>query len=181
MRKSLRMMRKSMWLTGAALLAVAATSSIALAAVNVKSEPTASFSGASVTLTGGEFSGLGSIEAVAKLTAEGSATYTCENPQGHASPGQNPVPAQSGLPVEAPLGNSTHNGRGTITSITATLEEPEKPSAKKVGCGGTGSTKWSVKLDTLTAETAHLVITQKSKVVFCRNYTLGGPATGTAC
>jgi hypothetical protein len=25
------------------------------------------------------------------------------------------------------------------------------------------------------------VITQKSKVVFCRNYTLGGPATGTEC
>jgi hypothetical protein len=181
MRKSLRTMRKSLWLTGAALLAVAATASIALAAVNVKSEPTASFSGASVTLTGGEFSGLGSTEAVAKLTATGSATYTCENPQGHASPGQNPVPAQSGLPVEAPLGNSTHNGRGTITSITATLEEPPTPSAKQVGCGGTGSTKWSVKLDSLTAEAAHLVITQKSKVVFCRNYTLGGPATGTEC
>jgi hypothetical protein len=181
MRKSLRMMRKPLWLIGAALLAVAATSSIALAAVNVKSEPTASFSGASVTLTGGEFSGLGSVEAVAKLTAKGSATYTCENPQGHASPGQNPVPAQSGLPVEAPLGNSTHNGRGTITTITATLEEPATPSAKQVGCGGTGSTKWSVKLDTLTAETAHLEITQKSKVVFCRNYALDGPATGTAC
>jgi hypothetical protein len=175
------MMRKFLWLIGMALLAVAATSSIALAAVNVKSEPTASFSGASVTLTGGEFSGLGNIEAVAKLTAKGSATYTCENPQGHASPGQNPVPAQSGLPVEAPLGNSTHNGRGTITSITATLEAPPTPSAKKVGCGGTGSTKWTVTLDTLTAEEAHLEITQRNKVVFCRNYTLGGPATGAAC
>jgi hypothetical protein len=175
------MMRKSLRLTGAALLAVAATSSVALAAVNVKSEPAASFSGASVTLTGGEFTGLGSTEAVAKLTATGSATYTCENPQGHASPGQNPVPAQSGLPVEAPLGNSTHNGRGTITTITATLQEPPTPSAKQVGCGGTGSTKWSVKLDSLTAEAAHLVITQRNKVVFCRNYTLGGAATGTAC
>src|SRR5436189_6293229 len=96
MRKTLRMMRKSLWVTGAALLAVAATSSIALAAVNVKSEPTASFSGASVTVTGGNFSGLGSTPAIANLTVTGEATYTCTNPQGHASPGQNPVPAEEG-------------------------------------------------------------------------------------
>jgi hypothetical protein len=174
-------MRKSLWLTGAALLAVAATSSIALAAVNVKSEPTASFSGATVTVTGGEFSGLGNIEAEAELKATGSATYTCENPQGHASPGQNPVPAQEGSSGKVGLGNSEHNGRGTIATITASVKAPPLPTAKQVGCGGTGSTKWSVKLDTLTATGAHLVITQKKTIVFCRNYTLGGPATGTAC
>src|SRR5256885_12707901 len=110
MRKSLRTMRKSLWLAGAALLAVAATASIALAAVNVKSEPTASFSGASVSVTGGEFSGLGSTEAKAELTVTGSATYTCTNPQGHASPGQNPVPAEEGFSGEVGLGNSEHNG-----------------------------------------------------------------------
>jgi hypothetical protein len=170
-----------MWLTGAVLLAVAATSSIALAAVNVKSEPTASFSGASVTLTGGEFSGLGNIEAKAELTVTGSATYTCTNPQGHASPGQNPVPAQEGSSGEVGLGNSDHNGRGTISNLKASVAAPPTPSAKQVGCGGTGSTKWSVTLDSLTAEGAHLEITQRHKLVFCRNYTLGGPATGTAC
>ena len=175
------MMRKSLWLTGAALLAVAATSSIALAAVNVKSEPTASFSGATVTLTGGEFSGLGNIEAKAELTVTGSATFTCTNPQGHASPGQNPVEAQKGSSGPAGLGSSDHNGRGTITNLEASVKAPATPTAKQVGCGGTGSTKWKVKLDTLTATGAHLVITQKNKVVFCRNYTLGGPATGSAC
>ena len=180
MRKSLRMMRKSIWLTGAALLAVAATASIALAAVNVKSEPTASFSGATVTLTGGEFSGLGNIEAKAELTAKGSATYTCTNPQGHASPGQNPVPAQPGSSGEVGLGNSEHNGRGTISNLKASVTDPH-PSAKQVGCGGTGSTKWTVTLDTLTAEAAHLEITQRNKLVFCRNYALGGASTGTAC
>ena len=181
MRKSLRTTRKSLWLTGAALLAVAATSSVALAAVNVKSEPTASFSGASVTLTGGEFSGLGNTEAEAELTATGSATYTCTNPQGHASPGQNPVPAQPGSSGPVGLGNSDHNGRGTITSLTSSVTAPPTPSAKQVGCGGTGSTKWAVSLDTLTATGAHLAITQGKKLVFCREYTLGGPATGTAC
>ena len=180
MRNSLRMMRKSLRLTGAMLLVVAATSSIALAAVNVKSEPTASFSGATVTLTGGEFSGLGNIEAKSELTVTGSATFTCTNPQGHASPGQNPVPAQPGSSGEVGLGNSEHNGRGTISNLKASVTAPT-PSAKQVGCGGTGSTKWSVTLDTLTAEAAHLEITQRNKLVFCRNYTLGGPATGTAC
>jgi hypothetical protein len=175
-------MRKSLWLTGAALLAVAATSSIALAAVNVKSLPSASFSGASVTLTGGEFSGLGSTEAKAKLTATGSATYTCENPQGHASPGQNPVPAQEGSSGEVGLGNADHNGRGTISNLKASVTAPSPaPSAKTVGCGGTGSTNWTVTLHTLTATGAHLVIKQGGKIVFCRNYTLGGTATGTAC
>jgi hypothetical protein len=181
MRKSLRTIRKSLWLTGAALLAVAAMSSIAVAAVNVKSEPTASFSGATVTVTGGEFSGLGSTEAFAEVTVTGQATYTCENAGGNAAPGQNPVEAQPGSSGPAGLGNSDHNGRGTITNLEASVTAPPTPTAKQVGCGGTGSTKWKVKLDTLTATGAHLVITQKNKIVFCRNYTLGGPSTGTAC
>ena len=181
MRKSLRMVQKSLGLSGVALLAAAATASIALAAVNVKSEPTASFSGATVTVTGGEFSGLGSTEAFAELTATGRATYTCENAGGNAAPGQNPVEAQPGSSGPEGLGNSDHNGRGTITNLEASVTAPPTPTAKQVGCGGSGSTKWKVKLDTLTATGAHLVITQKNKIVFCRDYTLGGSATGTAC
>ena len=175
------MSRKFLRLIGATLLAVAATSSIALAAVNVKSEPTASFSGATVTVTGGEFSGLGSTEAFAELTVTGKATYTCENAGGNAAPGQNPVEAQPGSSGPTGLGNSDHNGRGTITNLEASVTAPPTPTAKQVGCGGTGSTKWKVTLNSLTATGAHLVITQKNKVVFCRNYTLDGPATGTAC
>jgi hypothetical protein len=164
-----------------AALALAVTSWSALAAVNVKSLPTATFSGASVTLTGGNFSGLGSVPAIATLTVDGSATYTCTNPQGHASPGQNPVPAQTGTQNQD-LGNADHKGRGTITDMTASVTGVvPTPSAQTVGCGGQGSTQWSVTLNTLTAESAHLVITQGGSVIFCRDYTLGGSATGTAC
>jgi len=174
-------MRKSVWLILAALFAFAVTSSIALAAVNVKSLPTATFSGASVTLTGGNFSGLGSVPADATLTATGEATYTCTNPTGHASPGQNPVPAQQGT-TTAGLGNADHNGRGTITNMTATATAPDPaPSAQVVGCGGGGSTQWTVTKPVVTVTGAHLEITQGGSIIFCRNYTPGGPAIGTAC
>jgi hypothetical protein len=168
----------------AALLATGVLASPAVAAVNVKSVPTATFSGASVTLTGGNFSGLGNTEAFANLTVTGVATYTCTNPQGHASPGQNPVAANPGASGPVGLGNSDHNGRGTISNITASVTAPPTPSAETVGCGGSGAArqdKWTVTLNTLTATAAHLVITQGGSVIFCRDYTLGGPATGTAC
>jgi hypothetical protein len=35
--------------------------------------------------------------------------------------------------------------------------------------------------NTLTATAAHLEIKEGGSTIFCRNYTLGGPAIGTAC
>jgi hypothetical protein len=175
-------MKKPLGLIVVAVTVAAMTSSIALAAVNVKSYPTASFSGDTVTLTGGNFSGLGSVPAEAEFQATaGVATYTCTNPQGKASPGQNPVPAQPGPVSTVDLGNADHNGRGTISNLSATVSAPPTPSAQDVGCGGTGNTKWTVTLNSLTATAAHLEIIQAGSTVFCRNYTLGGPAIGTAC
>ena len=174
-------MRKSLAILVTALFAVAVMSSSAMAAVNVKSLPTATFSGASVNLTGGNFSGLGSVPAIATLTATGTVTYDCANPQGHLSPGQNPVPAQPGT-ANADLGNADHNGRGTIQNLTATATPPNPtPSARQVGCGGTGSTQWTVTNPVVTVTGAHLVITQGGSTIFCRDYTPPGPTTGTAC
>jgi hypothetical protein len=167
-----------------AVVVAAVMTSTALAAVNVKVEPTASFSGASVTLTDGNFSGLGSVPASATLTVTGLATYTCHNNGNPANvvPGQNPVEAQGGSSGPVDLGNADHNGRGTITDLTASVTAPSPtPSAQTVGCGGSGSTQWTVVNNTLTATAAHLVITQNGSPIFCRNYTLGGPSIGTAC
>lgn len=169
------------WLVSLCVLAL--TASFAAAAVNVKSLPTATFSGATVTVSGGNFSGLGNVPAYATLTVSGVATYTCTNPQGHASPGQNPVAADGGTSGPVDLKNSEHNGRATIPNLTASVTSPPTPSAQEVGCGGSGSTKWTVTQDTLTATSAQLVIRQPNDgpIIFCRNYTVNGPATGTAC
>src|SRR2546422_970625 len=172
-------MRKVLVAVAAAAFGAGLSVTTALAAVTVKSLPSASFSGASVTLTGGNFSGLGNTPAIANLTATGQATYTCSNKGGNEAPGQNPVPANPGSSGPFNLGNSDHNGRGTITSITASVTAPPTPTPQEAGCGGGGSTHWTVTLNTLTATAAHLEITEGSTLVFCRNYTASG--TGTAC
>ena len=154
----------------------------ALGAVNVKRFPVATFGdpdAASVTLRGGNFSGLGSVPAIATLTVNGTVSFDCANPQGHLSPGQNPVPAQPGT-ASQDLGNADHNGRGTINDLTATATAPDPaPSAQAVGCGGGGSTQWTVVNPVVTVTGAHLEITQNGIIVFCRNYTEDG--IGTAC
>jgi hypothetical protein len=176
-------MRRSISAFLAALAVLALTAGSALGAVNSKgSLPTASFSGATVTVTGGDFSGLGNVPAFARLTVEGQATYFCENPNGHRAPGQNPVDAAGGDSgfVQLP---TTKNGRATIPSLSSSVTAPATPTAQAAGCGGQGSTQWTVVLDELTATSAHLVITHGlgGPVIFCRDYTVDGPATGTAC
>jgi hypothetical protein len=163
------------------LTAVVLTASLAFGAVNPKGGlPIADFSGASVSVTGGEFSGLGNTPAYATLTVDGLAEYECQNPQGHASPGQNPVDAQGGTtgPVQLP---TDKNGRATIKDLTASVTAPPTPTAQEVGCGGKGSTQWTVVLTDLTATSANLTITHglNGPVIFCRNYTSDG--TGTPC
>jgi hypothetical protein len=49
------------------------------------------------------------------------------------------------------VGNADHNGRGTISNLSAKVNAPPTPSAQDVGCGGSGNTKWTVTLNTLTA------------------------------
>jgi hypothetical protein len=174
------MLRKSGILL-AVLTALLLMVGAALAGPNPKGGlPVADFSGASVTVTGGEFSGLGNTPAYATLTVDGEARYECQNPQGHASPGQNPVDAQGGTtgPVQLP---TDKNGRATIPSITASVTAPPTPSAQEVGCGGKGSTQWTVVLTSLTATSANLTITHGlgGPTIFCRNYT--GDGTGSPC
>ena len=164
----------------ACLAAIVFGATSASAAVTVKSPPVASFGGASVTVSGGNFSGLGNIPAYGQVTVTGLANYNCTNPTGKVVPGQNPVAAQAGVSPLVALATDK-NGRATIPPITATLTAPPTPTAQQVGCGGTGNTQWTVVLTNLQATAAHLLVTQGGQQVYCRDYTLTGPSTGTAC
>ena len=180
MHKPLRLSILTAALAVSALLVMASAAS---AAVNVKRLPTATFNGASVTLTGGNFSGLGSVPATGNLTVTGEANYQCRNngASENVVPGQNPVDAQPGSSGPIDLGNADHNGRGTVNGATASVTAPTNPSSQEVGCGGKGSGNWTVELTSLIATAAHFTVTQNGSVVFCRDYVLGGPATGTPC
>ena len=173
--------KKFRWVIGVAV-ALGVTSGTALAAINVKQLPTASFSGATVTVSGGNFSGLGNIPAFGTLTVTGQANYVCKNngASQNVVPGQNPVAAQSGSsgPVQLP---TDKNGRATVPNITAAVTAPPTPSAQAVGCGGQGSNNWTVDLVSLTATAAHFEVEWSGDIVFCRNYTSSGAAVGTAC
>ena len=164
----------------ACIAAIVLGANSASAAVNVKSQPVADFSGDSVTVSGGNFSGLGNIPAFGQVTANGQANYDCMNPTGKVVPGQNPVQAQSGVSPLVQLATDK-NGRATIPPITATVTAPPTPTAQQVGCGGTGNTQWTVVQRSLVATSAQLVVTQDGQQILCRNYTLGGSRTGTAC
>jgi hypothetical protein len=120
----------SIFLTVVSVLAL--TAALATAAVNWKSGPTVSFTGATSATATGEATGLGNTPAIATLTVNGSVTYTCRNKGGAAAPGQNPVPA-SGTGSQD-LGNSDHNGRGVL-NVTASLDAPAPTVGGKVaGC-----------------------------------------------
>jgi hypothetical protein len=122
----------------------------------------------------------GDIPAYGQVTVTGQANYICTNPTAKVVPGQNPVAAQSGVSPLVQLATDKH-GRATIPPITATVTAPPTPTAQQVGCGGTGNTQWTVTLSSLQATAAHLLVTQDGQQVYCRDYTLTGPSTGTAC
>lgn len=166
-----------------ALVAAVVMTATALAAVTVKQLPTISFNGASATVSGGNFSGLGNTDAIGELTVDGVANYTCANKGGNEAPGQNPVDAGTGTSGPQSI-HADKNGRATVPNITASVTAPPTPSAADVGCGGGGAAeggKWTVTLSSLQATSAQFTVTWSGQLVLCRNYTLGGPATGTAC
>jgi len=125
-------MRRFLTSLGAGIAVLAFSASLVFAAVSWKSGPTVTFNGTSSVTVTGDISGLGNQPAVATVTVNGTVTYTCQNKGGAEAPGQNPVPATGTGSQD--LGNSNHNGRGTL-AITVSLDTPAPTvSGKVAGC-----------------------------------------------
>jgi hypothetical protein len=146
------------------------TAWFAFAAVNWQSGPTASFNddATSFTVTG-EATGLGNRPAVAHVTVNGSVTYTCQNRGGNESPGQNPVPATS--TVDQDLGNSDHNGRGSL-NVTVSVVVSPTVSGNVAGCPNGNWTGVNPQPFPVPITSATLTITQGNTTIF-------GPVTYT--
>ena len=167
----------------AGLAAVSLAAAPALAAVNVKSAPVITFDGASATLSGGNFSGLGNIPLYGELIVQGVANYDCHNngnPE-NIVPGQNPVEAAAGTSGIQQL-PTAKNGRAYVPDLTAWVTAPATPTAAQVGCGGRGAVNnWTVELRSIEATSAVFTVTQGEPPVtlFVWDYVKGGSPTGT--
>ena len=159
-------MRRSIIALLAAIGMLALTALPSQAAINFKSGPTVTFSGYTATANA-EMSGLGNVPATGQLTVNGYAIFTCKSPGGgNEAPGQNPVPATGASPV-VDLGNSNHNGRGSISNLTATLVAPPTPTAKQAGCP---NPNWTVGGGSLVLTSATLTIWQGSQTIYSQTF-----------
>ena len=163
-------MRKPILLVIVAMAVVAFTAWFAFAAVNWKSGPTASFNPNATSFTiSGEATGLGNQAAIAHVVVNGTVTYTCQNKGGNQAPGQNPVPATT--TVDQGLGNSDHNGRGSL-KVTVSIKVPPTVGGKEAGCPNGNWTGVNPQPFPVPITSATLTITQGNKTIY-------GPVTYT--
>jgi len=157
------MRRRILIIVGATAIA-AFTAWFAFAAVTWKSGPSIVYNSdhTCVTVTG-EASGLGNQPAMAHVTVNGTVTYTCQNGGGNQSPGQNPVPASSSRDQD--LGNSNHNGRGTL-NLTVCITASPTVSGKVAGCPNDNWVGVNPQPFPVPITSGTLTITQSGKTIF---------------
>jgi hypothetical protein len=115
-----------------------------------------------VTCSGGTLAGLGGGDVTFAISGGGFATFSCTNPGGNTSPGQNKVPVSLQPQSETISGTEIKNGNLTGPTLTTSVPTPTATAAE-AGCP---NNNWTASVASIGVTSVQLVISQGGKTLF---------------